>query len=153
MPEFARDPELYAQPTTWPGGKLPHTWVTNDGRRTSTLDLGGHGTFSLWTGIGGAAWVDAADEYAAATGLPITVVSVGPGEAIEDPYGTWAELREIGDAGCWWCGRTSTSRRGTWRHPRPPSPPPTGSARPSPRSWALLSTQSNILVTLSNRLE
>ena len=99
MPPFVRDPELYAQPTTWPGAKLPHTWVTRDGRRVSTLDLGGHGAFSLWTGIGGQDWIDAATEYAAETGLPITVVSIGPGQPYDDPYGTWAELREIGDAG------------------------------------------------------
>jgi len=33
------------------------------------------------------------------TGLPITGVSIGPREPIEDPYGTWAELREISDGG------------------------------------------------------
>ncbi|HEX2822522.1 MAG TPA: FAD-dependent monooxygenase, partial [Streptosporangiaceae bacterium] len=50
MPAFTRDPELYAQPTTWPGAKLPHTWVTRSGHRVSTLDLAGHGAFSVWTG-------------------------------------------------------------------------------------------------------
>jgi 2,4-dichlorophenol 6-monooxygenase len=30
---------------------------------------------------------------------PITAVSIGPREPIEDPYGTWAELREISDGG------------------------------------------------------
>ena len=99
MPAFARDPELYAQPTTWPGAKLPHTWVTRDGRRVSTLDLAGHGSFSVWTGIGGQDWIDAAEQFSADTGLPITIVSVGPGEPIDDPYGTWAQLRETSDAG------------------------------------------------------
>ncbi len=46
MPAFVRDPELYAQPTTWPGAKLPHTWVTRGGVRTSTLDLAGRGVFT-----------------------------------------------------------------------------------------------------------
>ena len=59
----------------------------------------GHGAFSLWTGIGGQAWIDAADAFAAETGLPITDVSIGPGQPLEDPYGTWAELREISDGG------------------------------------------------------
>jgi 2,4-dichlorophenol 6-monooxygenase len=100
MPEFVRDAELYAQPTTWPGAKLPHTWVThNGGHRISTLDLGGHGAFSVWTGIGGQAWIDAAIAFEAETGLPLTIVSIGPGQPIEDPYGTWAELSEIADAG------------------------------------------------------
>jgi 2,4-dichlorophenol 6-monooxygenase len=99
MPEFTRDPELYAQATTWPGAKLPHTWVTRGGHRVSTLDLAGHGAFSLWTGIGGEAWIDAAAAITRATGLPITAVSIGPGHELEDPYGTWAELSETQDDG------------------------------------------------------
>ena len=99
MHPFTRDPELYAQPTTWPGAKLPHTWVTRAGHRVSTLDLAGHGAFSVWTGIGGQAWLDAAAAFTDRTGLPITGVSIGPREPIEDPYGTWAELREISDSG------------------------------------------------------
>ena len=99
MPEFVRDPELYAQPTTWPGAKLPHTWITREGRKVSTLDLAGHGRLSLWTGIGGQGWIDAAAEITATTDLPIDVVSIGPGQPYDDPYGTWAQLREISDAG------------------------------------------------------
>ena len=99
MPEYQRDPELYAQPTTWPGAKLPHTWVTRGGRRVSTLDLAGHGRFALVTGIGGQPWLDAAAELGADLGLAITPVLIGPGQPYEDPYGTWAALREIDDGG------------------------------------------------------
>ena len=99
-PRSTRDPELYAQATTWPGAKLPHTWITRAGRRVSTLDLAGHGAFSVWTGIGGQAWLDAAEAFSAETGVPVALVSVGPGRTqFEDPYGTWAELREISDGG------------------------------------------------------
>ncbi|GAA4740700.1 FAD-dependent monooxygenase [Modestobacter marinus] len=99
MPEYRRDPELYAQPTTWPGAKLPHTWVTRGGVRTSTLDLVGRGRFSVLTGIGGAAWLAAADTLGEEAGLSLTTVSIGPGQPVEDPYGTWADLREIEDGG------------------------------------------------------
>jgi 2,4-dichlorophenol 6-monooxygenase len=99
MPEYRQDPELFAQATTWPGAKLPHTWVTRDGRRVSTLDLTGHGQFALVTGIGGKAWLDAAAELGDHLGIAITPVSIGPGEEYEDPYGTWADLREIEDGG------------------------------------------------------
>jgi len=99
LPSFTRDPELFAQPSTWPGAKLPHCWVTRAGHRVSTLDLAGHGAFSLWTGIGGEAWTAAAAAFTEETGLPITPVVVGPGRPIEDPYGTWAELAEIADGG------------------------------------------------------
>jgi 2,4-dichlorophenol 6-monooxygenase len=99
MPGYQRDPELYAQPTTWPGAKLPHTWVTRGGRRVSTLDLAGHGRFTLVTGIGGQPWLDAAAELGADLGLAITPALIGPGQPYEDPYGTWAALREIDDGG------------------------------------------------------
>ena len=100
MPEYRRDPELYAQPTTWPGAKLPHTWVTENGRRVSTLDLGGHGEFSRSSPASAAGpWLDAAAALAESTGVRITPVSIGPGERYEDPYGTWADLREIDDGG------------------------------------------------------
>ncbi|MGY1632522.1 FAD-dependent oxidoreductase [Geodermatophilus sp. SYSU D01186] len=99
MPEYRRDPVLYAQATTWPGAKIPHTWVTVGGVRTSTLDLVGRGRFAVVTGIGGEAWLDAAAELGTELGLTITPVSIGPGRPVEDPYGTWAELREIEDGG------------------------------------------------------
>jgi len=99
MPEYRRDPVLYAQATTWPGAKIPHTWVTVGGRRTSTLDLVGSGRFAVVTGIGGEAWLEAAAELGAELGLTLTPVSIGPGRPVEDPYGTWAELREIEDGG------------------------------------------------------
>lgn len=98
-PEFTRDTELFAQPTTWPGAKLPHTWVTVGGLRTLTLDLVGHGRFSLVTGIGGEDWLEAAAQLSDKLGVAITPVSIGPGQAFENPYGTWAELREISDGG------------------------------------------------------
>jgi len=99
MPAFARDPELYAQPTTWPGAKLPHAWVTRRGVKVSTLDLGGRGEFSVLTGIGGKPWVDAARALAAGIGITLRPVSIGPGEEFEDPYGTWAQVNEIEDGG------------------------------------------------------
>jgi 2,4-dichlorophenol 6-monooxygenase len=99
MPEFRRDPELFAQPTTWPGAKLPHTWVTEAGHRVSTLDLAGKGRFALVTGIGGQAWLDAAATLGPERNLEITPVSIGPGQPYEDPYGTWAGMREIDDGG------------------------------------------------------
>ncbi|QXG76216.1 FAD-dependent monooxygenase [Modestobacter sp. L9-4] len=99
MPAYRRDPELYAQPTTWPGAKLPHTWVTRAGHRVSTLDLVGHGAFSVVTGVGGEDWLAAARSVGSEFGLTLTEVPIGPGLPYDDPYGTWAELRETGDAG------------------------------------------------------
>jgi 2,4-dichlorophenol 6-monooxygenase len=93
MPANPRDDELYHHPTTWPGAKLPHAWVGRDRTRMSTLDLGGQGRFTLFTGVG-SAWTEAARS------LGMEAVSIGPGADYEDLYGDWARLREIGDAGC-----------------------------------------------------
>ncbi len=99
MPDYRRDPELYAQPTTWPGAKLPHAWVTRGGRRVSTLDIAGRGAFTVLTGIGGEPWIAAAQAAAEEFGVEIRTVAIGPGCGIEDPYGAWADRREIADTG------------------------------------------------------
>ncbi|WP_053745346.1 FAD-dependent oxidoreductase [Streptomyces sp. NRRL WC-3618] len=94
-PGFARDPELHHQPSTRPGARVPHAWLTSGTRTLSTLDTVGRGRFTLLTGIGGDAWVRAAK----AQPLDIATVVVGPGQEYEDPYGDWAGLSEISDAG------------------------------------------------------
>jgi 2,4-dichlorophenol 6-monooxygenase len=94
MPANPRDDELYHHATTWPGAKLPHAWVGRDRTRLSTLDLGGQGRFLLLTGVGGAAWIQAAST------LGVRAAGIGPGADYEDLYGDWARLREIGDSGC-----------------------------------------------------
>ncbi|MFI0266089.1 FAD-dependent oxidoreductase [Streptomyces luteogriseus] len=94
-PGFARDPELYHQPSSRPGARLPHAWLTSGTRTLSTLDTVGRGRFTLLTGIGGEAWVRAAEEQE----VEIATVVIGPGQQYEDPYGDWARLREIPDAG------------------------------------------------------
>jgi 2,4-dichlorophenol 6-monooxygenase len=99
-PGFARDAELYHQATTRPGAKLPHAWVGRDGHRVSTLDLGGNGRFTLFTGIGGDAWLSAARQVGAGLGVEIATVVIGPGQAYEDLYDDWARLRETTDGGC-----------------------------------------------------
>ena len=94
--QWARDPQLYVQPTTRPGAKIPHHWLVGaDGRRVSTLDVVGKGKFSLVTGISGSAWVEAA----AKLNLPYlrTVVIGAPGAL--DLYYTWYKHSEIDEGG------------------------------------------------------
>jgi len=95
------DMELHYQPTTWPGARLPHVWVFDrNGARQSTLDLTGKGRFTLITGIGGEAWIAAAEALSQTLGLPIRTLRIGPRCAVEDHGGDWARAREITDAGC-----------------------------------------------------
>ena len=100
-PAFEQDPELHYAPTTWPGARLPHVWVFDrHGSRDSTLDLTGHGQFTVLTGIGGEAWVEAAKALSAELGVKIATRVIGPRRDYEDHTGDWARTREIADAGC-----------------------------------------------------
>ncbi|KTQ97005.1 2,4-dichlorophenol 6-monooxygenase [Aureimonas ureilytica] len=99
-PAFEKDAELHYQPTTWPGARLPHVWLYGaDGAKVSTLDLCGHGRFTLLTGIGGRAWAQAAREIAAETGLPLAAEVIGPRCDWQDLGGDWARASEIRDGG------------------------------------------------------
>lgn len=97
--EFKRDPEMYAQHTTRPGAKLPHAWVTHREQKVSTLDLGGRGEFSIYTGIGGAEWLKAAESLSAKRRVTLRPVVIGPGQEYEDPFFTWTEIKEISESG------------------------------------------------------
>lgn len=101
-PAFERDAELHDQPTTWLGARLPDVWVfDNDkGAPISTLDLSGGGCFTLFTGIGGQASMDAAASVGAARGLEIRTHLIGPHQTCADHTGDWARANEIDDTGC-----------------------------------------------------
>lgn len=99
FPEYTQDPFLYYHPTTHPGGYLPHAWVEHDQRLVSTIDLAGHGRFSLFVGVGGKPWADAADAVSAELGIDLSVYSVGYRCEYDDVVGDWGRLREIGDRG------------------------------------------------------
>ena len=100
-PAFNRDHELYYQATTWPGAHLPHVWVEQHGVRKSTIDLVGKGRFTLLTGIGGECWRQAAAAVAAAYGLAVDVVSIGPaGCDAQDIYADWYRQSEVDEDGC-----------------------------------------------------
>nr|WP_206323556.1 FAD-dependent monooxygenase [Streptomyces sp. HNM0574] len=100
-PGFPRDPELHHQPSSRPGARLPHAWITGaDGHRLSTLDLAGGGRFALLTGIGGECWVRAAADVSRELGCEIGAFVIGPGQEYEDPYGDWDAVREVADGGC-----------------------------------------------------
>lgn len=101
-PAFDLDAELHYQPTTWPGARLPHAWVfdRDTGAEVSTLDLCGKGSFSLLTGIGGEAWIEAARTVGTELGINITMHVIGPRQPHVDHVGDWARASEISDTGC-----------------------------------------------------
>ena len=98
-PEPARDPELYYQASTVPGSHLPHAWVGDAASKVSTLDLAPYGAFTLFTGIAGEAWADAAEKVGRDLNVPIKTVIIGPGREVTDIYYDWARVREIDEDG------------------------------------------------------
>ncbi|MHA3704217.1 FAD-dependent oxidoreductase [Jatrophihabitans sp. YIM 134969] len=99
-PEPARDPELYYQPSTVPGARLPHVWVGDARRRVSTHDLAPYGRFTLLTGVNGAAaWSAAAAAATGRFGVEVACVTIGPGQDHTDLYFEWAAVREVDDDG------------------------------------------------------
>lgn len=99
-PEPDRDPELYYQPTTHPGARLPHARLEHEGRPLSTLDLCGAGRLTVLTGIGGEPWADAAARLADELGLPLDARVIGLGRPYQDVHHDWARLRGTAEDGC-----------------------------------------------------
>ncbi|MGR6468381.1 FAD-dependent oxidoreductase [Rhizobium sp. PAMB 3182] len=99
-PAFTEDADLHFQQTSWPGARLPHAWLfSDDGGKTSTLDLCGHGMFSLLTGPGGADWAKAAATVSKTFGIDVAVHIIGPRRPWQDFTGDWARINEISDSG------------------------------------------------------
>ncbi|MFI8221271.1 FAD-dependent oxidoreductase [Streptomyces sp. NPDC085932] len=97
---FSRDAELYHQPTTRPGAKLPHFWLVDaDGRRISSLDLVGRGRFTLLTGASGTVWEAAVRKCVEDIQLPLALVRIGS-SGVRDAYGEWHRARETEESGC-----------------------------------------------------
>ncbi|MFL0168852.1 2,4-dichlorophenol 6-monooxygenase, partial [Clostridium sp. WILCCON 0112] len=65
----------------------------------STLDLVGHGRFTLLTGIGGEAWVAAAKKVGKELGIGIDAHVIGPRQTWQDFTGDWARARDVRDSG------------------------------------------------------
>ena len=99
-PEFKKDKELFYQPTTYPGARIPHAWVYDKtGVKHSLLDLCGKGNFSIFTGIGGEEWLKAAKNIETQLGIKIQCNIIGPNQDFEDHAGEWSSIREISDSG------------------------------------------------------
>jgi 2,4-dichlorophenol 6-monooxygenase len=87
------------RPTTRPGSRLPHAWVTGDGRRRSTHELIPPGGFLLLTGDSGEAWCTAAMKVAAELDLVLASFCLGEDCEVSDRTGRWREQCEVADDG------------------------------------------------------
>ena len=97
---YERDEELYFQASSRPGSRVPHCWVGVDGRTRSTLDLTSPERFTLLARARGQEWLAAAEKVGARLGVPLEAFRIGPGCEVEDLYGEWTNLSEVGEHGC-----------------------------------------------------
>jgi hypothetical protein len=97
----AEDDILYYEKSTYPGCRLPHVWLNKaiPTEPVSTVDLAGHGAFTLFTGIGGEHWREAAKRVSATLGVPIAVHSIGFRAQWEDVYFDWERVRGVAESG------------------------------------------------------
>jgi 2,4-dichlorophenol 6-monooxygenase len=79
-PAFHDDVHVY-QPSTRPGGPLPHAWLQRDGQRVALGDLAGRGSFLLIAGEDGTAWLEAGQQIAQESGIPLQVIRIGGSRA------------------------------------------------------------------------
>ena len=79
-----------------PGSRFPHAWLRRDGEPVSTLDLV-RSRFTLLTGPGGGAWLEALAEVAAELGVDVAGHRVG-GD-VTDTGGRWPAMVGLGDSG------------------------------------------------------
>jgi hypothetical protein len=101
--------------STYPGYHLPHVWLVPKGHRerVSTIDVAGHGVFTLFTGIGGHRWKAAAEDITKKNGVTLKAISIGYEQDYSDVYRDWEKLRGVDDDGavlvrpdhfvCWRC--------------------------------------------------
>ncbi|RDW75999.1 hypothetical protein BP5796_06820 [Coleophoma crateriformis] len=99
----AEDPVLYYTPNTFPGSRLPHAWLNKavpNQSPISTIDLAGKGSWTIFTGIGGQAWKEAAKVVGSEIHIQVNAVSIGFRQDLEDIYGDWEKVRSVEEDGC-----------------------------------------------------
>lgn len=98
-PALSEDPQLHHQKSTYPGLRLPHAWIGDNMRKQSTHDIATGTGFTVFTGITGRPWAEAAVELATELGMELKAVVIGEGEQHQDLYGDWLRQREVGEDG------------------------------------------------------
>ena len=98
----AKDPVLYYTPNTYPGSRLPHVWLNKavPENPISSIDLAGRDAWTIFTGIGGQGWKEAAMIVSNELDVRISGVSIGFRQDWEDVYMDWERVRAVEEDGC-----------------------------------------------------
>lgn len=97
----SQDSVLYYEPGTYPGCRLPHVWLNRavPENPVSTIDLAGHGAFTLFTGTGGSLWKKAADNVCEELNVPLKAYFIGFRQEWEDVYYDWEKVMGVDETG------------------------------------------------------
>lgn len=100
--QAVEDSVLYYDANTYPGSRLPHAWLSKaiPAKPISTIDLAGKGGWTLFTGIGGQGWKDAAVFVGKNLSVKIICVAIGFRQDWEDVYMDWERVRAVEEDGC-----------------------------------------------------
>ena len=100
--QAGEDPVLYYDPNTYPGSRLPHAWLSKaiPNEPISTIDLAGKGGWTVFSGIGGEGWRDAAAVVGRELSIKISCVTIGFRQGWEDVYMDWERVRGVEENGC-----------------------------------------------------
>ncbi len=80
--------------TGQPGTRVPHLWLSYQGKRISTVDLASD-SMVLLAGPGGGAWCDAARVTAARLHIDLKAYRIAPDSEYSDPEQHWSEQAGI----------------------------------------------------------
>ena len=105
----AEDELLHHQKSTFPGLRAAARRLGNAKSKYSTHDIAKGTGFTIFTGITGEAWADAAVRVADRLGIQLKAVVIGEGREVQDLYGDWLRQRKSWRMVSSWSVRTSTS--------------------------------------------
>jgi 2,4-dichlorophenol 6-monooxygenase len=89
------------EPSARPGHHIPNCRLERRGETVSTVDLVAPTGFTVFAPVAAeTSWNDAAEQAAAATGCPVTVVTIGLGGDVTDPGGEWPAVSGTRPGGC-----------------------------------------------------
>ncbi len=101
---YERDEQLYIQPSSHPGSRLPHAWVGDATGTVSTLDLVGAERFTLVLRDRGQGWAEAARQVAGEFGLELgrdlATITIGHAGDAQDLYREFGLRSGIDEDGC-----------------------------------------------------
>lgn len=97
-PPQSNDPVSVYLPSTTPGGRLPHAWLSRDGESCSTLDLVRYDSFLVLAAGPGVGGLESAVSALVANGYPLHLECVGSGESCQpadDSFNTLFTQSEV----------------------------------------------------------